>query len=38
MSKYDSLWNWIKENGTDRFKLTYIAIEKIAGLPLTHSF
>ncbi len=23
MSKYDSLWKWIKENKTDNFKLTY---------------
>jgi len=38
MSKYDTLWNWIKENGTDSFQLTYAEIEKIAGLPLDHSF
>lgn len=38
MSKYDPLWNWIKENGTDSFKLTYAEIEKIAGLPIDHSF
>ena len=38
MSKYMLLWNWIKENGTDRFKLTYAEIEKIAGLPIDHSF
>lgn len=38
MSKYDPLWNWIKENGTDSFKLTYAEIEKIAGLPINHSF
>ncbi len=38
MSKYDPLWNWIKENGTDSFKLTYTEIEKIAGLPIDHSF
>lgn len=38
MSKYDSLWNYIKENGTDSFKLTYADIEKIAGLPIDHSF
>lgn len=38
MSKYDALWNWIKENGTDSFKLTYVEIEQIAGLPIDHSF
>ncbi len=38
MSKYDTLWNWIKENGTDSFKLSYDEIEKIAGLPIDHSF
>ena len=38
MSKYDPLWNWIKENGTDRFSLTFAEIEKIAGLPIDHSF
>ena len=38
MSKYDSLWKYIKENGTDSFKLTYSEIEKIVGLPIDHSF
>ena len=38
MSKYDTLWKWIVENGTDSFRLTYAEIEKIAGLPLDHSF
>lgn len=38
MSKYDPLWNWIKESGTESFKLTYAEIEKIAGLPIDHSF
>lgn len=38
MSKYDPLWKWIKENGTDSFKLTYAEIEEIAGLPIDHSF
>lgn len=38
MSKYELLWNWIAENGTDSFKLTYAEIEKIAGLPIDHSF
>lgn len=38
MSKYKLLWDWIKENGTDSFKLTYDEIEKIAGLSIDHSF
>lgn len=38
MSKYASLWKWIKENGTDSFTLTFSEIEKIAGLPIDHSF
>ena len=38
MSKYDALWAWIKENGTDSFKLTFTEIEQIAGLPIDHSF
>lgn len=29
---------WIKENGTDDFKLTFAEIEQIAGLPIGHSF
>lgn len=38
MSKYQPLWDYIKENGTDRFKLTFTEIEKIAGVPVDHSF
>lgn len=38
MSKFDPLWNWIKENGTDCFRLTFAEIEEIAGLPIDHSF
>lgn len=38
MSKYDPLWNWIKEKGTDSFQLTYEEIEKITDFPLDHSF
>lgn len=38
MSKYDPLWKWVKENGTDSFKLSYAEIETIAGLPIDHSF
>lgn len=37
MSKYEPLWNWIKKNGTNSFKLTFDEIEKIAGFPIDHS-
>ena len=38
MSKYDPLWKWIKENGTDSFKLTWSEIEALSGVPIDHSF
>lgn len=38
MSKYDALWAWIRENGTDSFYLTFAEIKQIAGLPIDHSF
>ena len=38
MSKYEPLWRWIAENGTDRFTLTWAEIEALAGVPLDHSF
>ncbi|MGN0459571.1 MAG: hypothetical protein ACI4HL_01515 [Ruminococcus sp.] len=38
MSKYDPLWKYINETGTDSLKLTYGEIEEIAGLPIDHSF
>ena len=38
MSKYEPLWNWIRENGADSFRLAFDEIEKIAGLPIDHSF
>ena len=38
MSKYEPLWKWIGENGTDSFTLTWDEIETIAGVPLDHSF
>ena len=37
MSKYDALWVWIEENGTDSFKLTFAEIEQIVGFPIDHS-
>ncbi|MBR2676583.1 MAG: hypothetical protein IKE28_06705 [Solobacterium sp.] len=38
MGKYEALWKWISENGTERFSLRFSEIEKIAGVPLDHSF
>jgi hypothetical protein len=38
MSKYEPLWKWIQENGTDKFSLTFAEIEKIASIPIDHSF
>lgn len=38
MSKYDPLWKYIQEKGSDSMKLTYAEIEEIAGLPIDHSF
>ena len=38
VSKYNLLWEWISENGTDNFQLTFEEIERIAGLSLDHSF
>ena len=38
MSKYNALWEWIRENGTDSFKLTFDEIGQIAGTPIDHSF
>ena len=38
MSKYDPLWEWIKINGTESFKLTFAEIEKITGFSIDHSF
>lgn len=38
MSKYEPLWQRIKENGTESFTLTYAEIENILGFPIDHSF
>jgi len=38
MSKYNSLWEWIKDNNSDSFSLSFDEIEKIAGVPVDHSF
>lgn len=38
MSKYDPLWVWIGEHGEERFTLSFEEIEKLAGVPVDHSF
>lgn len=38
MSKYEKLWNYIEENGTESFILTFDEIAQIAGASLDHSF
>ena len=38
MSKYDKLWQWIAQNGKDKFDLTFEQAEQIAGLPIDHAF
>lgn len=38
MSKYNALWKYIADCGQDNIKLTYEEIEKIAGVPIDHSF
>ena len=38
MSKYDSLWNYVKERGEDSFKLFFEELQNIAGVPIDHSF
>lgn len=38
MSKYNDLWSYISESGEENLKLSYEEIEKIAGIPVDHSF
>ena len=38
MSKYIKLWEWISENGTDNFQMTFDEIEHIAGCPMACSY
>lgn len=38
MSKYDALWESIRENGSESIKLTSDEIQRVAGLPVDHSF
>ena len=38
MSKYDSLWEYVRKNASQSFKLTFDEIKDIAGIPIDHSF
>lgn len=38
MSKYDALWDHVKKSGDQSLKLTFEEIQKIAGIPIDHSF
>ncbi|MCC0703838.1 hypothetical protein IC213_12240 [Clostridioides sp. ES-S-0049-02] len=38
MSKYSSLWEYVKKNGNQSFKLTFEEIKDIAGIEIDHSF
>lgn len=38
MSKYDALWEYVRENGSQSFQMTFAEIQDIAGIPIDHSF
>ena len=38
MSKYNALWEYVKNSGKQSLKLTFDEIENIAGVPIDHSF
>ncbi len=38
MSKYNALWEYVRDNGSQSFKLTFEEIQDIAGIPIDHSF
>ena len=38
MSKYNSLWKYVQENGSQSFKLTFDEIAEFAGIEIDHSF
>ena len=38
MSKYQTLWEYIQKDSGQSIKLTFKEIEKIAGIPIDHSF
>ena len=38
MSKYNALWEYVRENGSQSMKLTFEEIQHIAGIPIDHAF
>ena len=38
MSKYKLLWEYVQTHTEKRFIMTFVGIEKAAGIPLDHSF
>ena len=38
MSKYKLLWNYLKDNNKDNYKLSYEEIRDILGFEIDHSF
>ena len=38
MSKYEPLWNYIRKNQKENYKLTYEEIKNILGYVIDHSF
>ena len=38
MSKYSELWKYVSEKDGDELSLSFDEIERIAGVPLDHSF
>lgn len=38
MSKYEPLWNYIKENANDNYQLSFEEVKNILGFEIDHSF
>lgn len=38
MSKYNALWEYVKNSGKQSLKLTFDEIQNIASVPIDHSF
>lgn len=38
MSKYNALWEYVKNSGAQSLKLIFDEIQNIAGVPIDHSF
>lgn len=38
MSKYNALWEYVQGGGHQSLTLTFEEIQKIAGIPIDHSF